>query len=343
MQFLQSEVYLNPFIYPQSPKVDTNESITYSIKEYENDGTTRILEGEVKANSDTFDYLHYGFGSYAVTAEIGETDNTMRFKFNFGTNTHNIFTENDSYLVFRDRPSSKYINNGDTWNEVTNSHGTFEHNETTWVRYKTENNSTHQIDGTSLIQTPWGSIEAIKVVSIFDSYTQLNPSDKETRFMNYVFVSKGTRSTSYYINGLGLYSSEVNFSKLERRVAESILTRNEAIASNTYSPIHSGEPLPNIIETKFVENYKILQVETEFKSTSLNLDIKGYGTSTTEHLDATPQLDSWTWNGAFPWVYNSVTGSWLYYYFGANTCLVYDSNSESWYTYNSGTGDWLKN
>jgi hypothetical protein len=342
MQFLQSEVYLNPFIYPQIPKLDTNGSITYSVKEYENDGTTRILEGEVRANLDLFEYLHYGFGSYTVTAEIGETDNAMRFKFNFGINTHDIFRENDSYLVFRNRPSSKYINNGDTWNEVLNSHGTFEHNETTWVRYKTETNSTHQIDGTSLIQTPWGSLEAIKVVSIFDSYTEINPSDEETRFISYAFVSRGNRVTSYYINGLGLYSSKMNLSELERRETGSNSTRNEALARNTYSDLFS-EPVPNIIETKYLENYKILQVESEFKTTSLNLDIKGYNSSTTNNLDANLYLDSWIWNGAFPWVYNSVTDSWFYYYFGVNTCIVYDSRAELWYSYDSETGEWLKN
>lgn len=339
LKLVHSEVYLNPFIYPQSPKLDTNESITYSVKEYDNDGTIRILEGEVKADFDLFKFLHYGFGAYTGNIEIGETENITRYKFNFGTNTHDLNTGNDSYLVFQNRPSSKYLNNDDTWNEVSNSHGTFEHNETTWVRYKTETNSTHQIDGTSLIQTPWGALEAIKVVSLFDSYTEINPSDQETRFMNYAFVSKGNRLTSYYINGLGLYSSKMNYSELERREAGSNSTRNEAISRNTYSDLFS-EPVPNIIETKFLENYKILHVEKEFKTTSLNLDIKSYNSSTTDHLNATPYLDSWTWNGAFPWVYNSATDSWFYYAFSGNSYNAYDARSGSWFTFDSGTGAW---
>jgi hypothetical protein len=55
---------------------------------------------------------------------------------------------------------------------------------------------------------------------------------------------------------------------------------------------------------------------------------------------SSPQLDSWTWNGAFPWVYNSSTESWFYYAFTGNTCNAYDARSGSWFTYNGATGVW---
>ena len=53
-----------------------------------------------------------------------------------------------------------------------------------------------------------------------------------------------------------------------------------------------------------------------------------------------PQIDSWTWNGAFPWVYNSSTDSWFYYAFTGNTCNAYDARSGSWFTFNGVTGVW---
>lgn len=53
-----------------------------------------------------------------------------------------------------------------------------------------------------------------------------------------------------------------------------------------------------------------------------------------------PHLNSWTWNGAFPWVYNSLTDSWFYYAFSGNSYNAYDARSGSWFTFDSGTGAW---
>jgi hypothetical protein len=60
-----------------------------------------------------------------------------------------------------------------------------------------------------------------------------------------------------------------------------------------------------------------------------------------ERLNPTePQKYSWTWNGAFPWVYNSATDSWFYYLFSGNSYNAYDARSGSWFTFDSGTGAW---
>ena len=56
----------------------------------------------------------------------------------------------------------------------------------------------------------------------------------------------------------------------------------------------------------------------------------------------TPLLNTWTWNGAFPWVYNHETASWFYYHFAGNTCNAYDARNGNWFTFNGTSNSWVK-
>jgi hypothetical protein len=339
LKLVHSEVYLNPFIYPQSLKFDENESITYTLKEYHKDGSVKILTGEQDWGSDLNDIFGYGFGSSSLNSEVGETENITRFKFNFGTNTRDLMEEIDSYLVFQNRPTSKHVTIGATWNEIYNAHGSYEHNNTVWVTFKEETNASFEIAGISPVQTPWGITNAIKVVSIFDTFIQLNPSDSDSRFNRYAFVAKSNTSELLYVQGLGLYSYNRVFSTPQRRDNSSISTRNEALARDTYSDLWSAPPI-STIESKFLENSKVVRKEGLFKTTSIKLNIQGYNPLNAEQHSTNPQLDSWTWNGAFPWVYNSASDSWFYYAFSGNSYNAYDARSGSWLTFDSGTGAW---
>ena len=49
----------------------------------------------------------------------------------------------------------------------------------------------------------------------------------------------------------------------------------------------------------------------------------------------------WTWNGAFPWVYNSGTSSWFYYYFTDSSYNLYDARTGKWYTFDSSSKRWF--
>jgi hypothetical protein len=207
------------------------------------------------------------------------------------------------------------------------------------VTFKEETNASFEITGISPIQTPWGMTNAIKVVSIFDTFIQLNPSDSDSRFNRYAFVAKSNTSELLYVQGLGLYSYNRVFSTPQRRDNSSISSRNEALARDTYSDLWSAPPI-STIESKFLENSKVVRKEGLFKTTSIKLNIQGYNSLTTEQHSTNPQLDSWTWNGAFPWVYNSATDSWFYYLFSGNSYNAYDARSGSWFTFDSGTGAW---
>ncbi|MEK9773762.1 MAG: hypothetical protein VW576_09395 [Opitutae bacterium] len=51
-------------------------------------------------------------------------------------------------------------------------------------------------------------------------------------------------------------------------------------------------------------------------------------------------LQSWTWNGAFPWVYDHSSQSWYYYYNNDTGYFVYHSNLNNWFKFNISTGEW---
>lgn len=52
-------------------------------------------------------------------------------------------------------------------------------------------------------------------------------------------------------------------------------------------------------------------------------------------------MRSWTWNGAFPWVYDSASDSWFYYYFTGNGYYAYNSSSRRWMSFDDSFGNWV--
>ena len=57
--------------------------------------------------------------------------------------------------------------------------------------------------------------------------------------------------------------------------------------------------------------------------------------------NSTISLGSWTWNGAYPWVYNANTDSWFYYAFSEGKCHTYDARTSKWYTFDGQQKTWV--
>ena len=51
-------------------------------------------------------------------------------------------------------------------------------------------------------------------------------------------------------------------------------------------------------------------------------------------------MQSWTWNGAFPWVYDNSSKSWFYYHSSSGGYFVYHANLKNWYKFDVSTGVW---
>ena len=92
------------------------------------------------------------------------------------------------------------------------------------------------------------------------------------------------------------------------------------------------------IQKKFIDRFK-KSISVEFASSTMKHNVEDFIALTVQDQNS-PQLNSWTWNGAFPWVYNHATESWFYYAFSGDSYNAYDARSGSWFTFNSGTGAW---
>jgi hypothetical protein len=135
----------------------------------------------------------------------------------------------------------------------------------------------------------------------------------------------------YFLKGLGTYQNTLssNFVKVGLEI--------DADPTNPTNQIDI-DSLPSILKKRFNKSY-----EAKFDSTTKTLNVQNFTEiSSTQYQEILNQtkLNSWTWNGAFPWVYNSLTDSWFYYAFSGNSYNAYDARSGSWFTFDSGTGAW---
>ncbi len=102
----------------------------------------------------------------------------------------------------------------------------------------------------------------------------------------------------------------------------------------------SGETEEDI-KKQIVDWWEIYDGSTTLESIYPNIEIEGFTSLNASSFELlNPQLNSWTWNGAFPWVYNSASDSWFYYAFSGNSYNAYDARSGSWFTFDSDTGTW---
>jgi hypothetical protein len=85
---------------------------------------------------------------------------------------------------------------------------------------------------------------------------------------------------------------------------------------------------------------KSITWERTIVSSNFNVTPTSFSVITPTQHSSTSYLDSWTWNGSFPWVYNANTDSWFYYRFNGNICYAYDVRSSKWFAFDEGNGGW---
>ena len=336
---LGGKEYLNPFVYPQMPKLDFNDTIKLTSETTYRDGSRKNFQTTLTWEDEDLDFLTYGFGGHSGSYTIGNNnDNTWIL--NWGGHQIELFGGRETFFVFSNRPKTNYIKDSTKWNEVTTTFFSYDHNSSVNINVKVESNSTLNLVGTKQIITPWGSLNAIEVRRVRDDYIQLKPNNFS--YYRYAFVSRQNLSTSLYINGLGFYSSTNTYSNVERRDSSSMSDKISLLSIDTYSDIPSW-PVPEAteIELKFIENHKMASSIQNFQSSNVKFYPKSY-LPKDELSTTTTELNAWTWNGAFPWVYNHETASWFYYHFAGNTCNAYDARNGNWFTFNGTSNSWGK-
>jgi hypothetical protein len=169
--------------------------------------------------------------------------------------------------------------------------------------------------GIESISTVWGPKKAIVIET--RSLIQSGNQEWADGFYKYTNTYDDTQQIKkdYYIRGVGIYkfSTVTNASGYSTR---SIYTPNNSSQTLSY-------PRPQTTEN-FTYEYS-----------TRNLSPNDFSeVSQTSGNSSSISLNSWTWNGSFPWVYNHATSSWFYYSFSGGSYNVYDAKNNSWYTFN---------
>ena len=335
---LGGKEYLNPFVYPQMPKLDFNDTIKYTSEKTYRDGSRKNFQSTLIWEDEDSDYLTYGFGNHSASYTVGD-NNERTYIFNWGNHQIELLGGGENFLVFSNRPKTNYIKDSSKWKEIATNFFSYEHNSSVYINVKVESNSSSNIVGTKQIITPWGSLNAIEVREVRDDYIQLKPSN--ISYYQYAFISRQNLFTKLYINGIGFYSGTSSFSNLERRDSSSAGDKISSLSIDTYSVFPSwSAPEATEIELKFTENQKLARSTQNFQSSNVKFNPKSY-LPKDEFSQTTSELNSWTWNGAFPWIYNHETASWFYYYFASDTCNAYDARNGNWFTFNGTSNSWV--
>jgi hypothetical protein len=177
--------------------------------------------------------------------------------------------------------------------------------------------------GIQSIETIWGTKKAIAVQT--QKTVKSGDQDWSEGSYNYRNTFEDTRQiiTTYYLRGVGVYK---------------IVTVTEPTSyttSSTYVPTNYTQsyPYPSSRETE------VLTYEYSTRNMTATDFTEVVQTS---NANSNVALDSWTWNGAYPWVYNANTDSWFYYRFKGNACYAYDIRTSGWYAFDGPSKAWVQ-
>jgi hypothetical protein len=344
---LASEVYYeNPFLY--GAKLEGNETATWSkfSQDFEDN------ESQLK---ETFHTNYDHSISILVASRIKESQYPKDFQnlsFSITDGLINLIsTDADSFIsystsggytfhqsrFYTSEPKSNLIKKGQKWIDIVDGHIYSGEPPFGWSSQNTNRiylglrmEAESEILGIFKIPTPWGPKDSIKVKR--QSFMEIYADDTNSSFVPFnkqflLWISE----EFYFLKGLGTYQNTLssNFVKVGLEI--------DADPTNPTNQIDI-DSLPSILKKRFNKSY-----EAKFDSTTKTLNVQNFTEiSSTQYQEILNQtkLNSWTWNGAFPWVYNSLTDSWFYYAFSGNSYNAYDARSGSWFTFDSGTGAW---
>lgn len=240
--------------------------------------------------------------------------------------------------VIGSKPKSKLVKKGQTW-EIE-EHATVDLNlgsvlpsgvETldggTEVQYMATQKSSYEMLGLETIYTIWGHLDALKIrvqseVKLKPSVFLFTDNSGTYGYIKQTEVEIDSDETRYYIKGFGLYrSSSTTETKSFIQTAKEV---------SSYWATEKKEVTPRKTET---EQYLV-------ESTNLSINPLNFSPVDLSTNSNQTYLNSWTWMGQFPWVYNSETNSWFYYHFSGDTCNAWDARANRWYTFHSESSTW---
>ena len=265
-------------------------------------------------------------GGSPVASEMNEIYIDEDFAFN---STVTSFKSSSSILnrSVGKAPSTANVKIGDSWQNIAYRTGSVEtyvegNNITLPIKVGIETNASFL--GLENIETIWG----IKTAAVVESKKMIQMGEQVWQDGSYSFKNTFddtySREKDYYLRGMGLYKREV-FTDPTNRTFTSTYVPNGYTESYPY-------PSPQTTEILIYEY------------SSRNLSPSNFSeVDASSNFGDSVKIDSWTWNGAFPWVYNNSTESWFYYLFTNDKYNAYDARNGNWLSYNSESKTWTPN
>jgi len=352
------EIYFeNPFLHTANIEGNGTVTIKYEYETFEGNKTNYTF------TPSRGDYLGKFVSQHAPNGFFNNAINTIHttrgyqffefnyfnYNFQFSASADPSFMDNfQSYVLLEDTsPQTPFVKVGTKWNKVNHSYSL---NFPSDQFHLSQETSFLELKGYAEIDTPWGRKDAVWIEEkihhevtheIADPNSTLETllSDSFAFVIDYPSgfdftqrVNVYSKKNRYYIKGLGLYSANT----------ESKLLKN---FDYVIFDLEAAEFVSDVNEIpKRYLNFKRIS-ETKFDSTNMDLNVSDFvqiKKETFEQQQVQPSLGSWTWNGAFPWVYNHETASWFYYHFAGNTCNAYDARNGNWFTFNGTSNSWVK-
>ena len=183
----------------------------------------------------------------------------------------------------------------------------------------------YEFQGTETISTIWGNFQAAKIKSLisqsYEYFDAIVSFEGDAILVEIPSFTVTAERTEYYVKGFGRYKS------ISTRTTSSWSEKNTNLRTQEY----------NTWEYPMKTVYR----ESTITSTNFNSTPSSFLSNSSPQFKNNLYLNSWTWNGSFPWIYNSSTDSWFYYYFVDNKVNAYDARSSSWHTFNHSSEEWV--
>jgi len=320
-----SEKYENPYRNGPSPDDLIGQTLSYNVTTEVNESNITNYIEVVSTFKDTkyFGPIN-GIAGSIYREELGSPDNNYSYLDDIINGkvltrySGPIGSTESKYYLFNELREKKYISIGEEFPFYTRVHQNIKFEDSDYISNITENIiSTAKFTRTTQISTPWGLKKAIVLEYDINGSRTVLDTDPETKEIKHSWFKNQSfgYGITYMVSGLGMFS-------------ETYTTLPVTWDADSYLSVETLE-----------DRFPSVMVSRSFHSTSINLNINDF-IPVTQQLLETNLLNSWTWNGAFPWVYNHDTNSWFYYHYSSNNLRAYDALNQKWFTFDSATNAW---
>lgn len=276
-------------------------------------------------------------GNFTSFSDIINDRTTRTFQQRFSS----VLGLPSSQFVYADgTPEGKYIKKGEEWNVwmVTISHINYHGKYWNVISNVTINRTVEGLKSHYISGLGWRNLLNIKqeVYATYEFWDYRKMVGAIDGYMPsyYLTPTKIYECINLYSKNMGSIYQSGLFVGLDPNHLTTIGDDTEGIKA------FSGFTTDEIAE-QVLSLYPKFKYKFWLKSTTPRRVPEGFETLTySEVSSGASHIDAWTWNGAFPWVYNANTGSWFYYRFRGNICYAYDVRSSKWFAFDESNGGW---